>query len=86
MNFPTTYAPELGNIDCTVNGDKVPCEVDSPFTILVSGPSTQTGLDTEFELVVYGVRQTDGNAGQLYLGLSNGHSADVAMNSATVKD
>jgi hypothetical protein len=60
VNFPTSYAPELGNVDCTVNGDRVPCTVSGPFMVTITGPSTATGLNTEFTLVINGVRQAEG--------------------------
>ena len=57
VNFPTGYAPVLGNVDCTVNGDKVPCAVHSPWWFTVTGPSSPTGMGKEFTLRVKNVRQ-----------------------------
>ena len=74
VNFPSSYAPELGNVDCTVNGDRVPCTVSSPWTVTLTGPSTATGQGVEFTLVIHGVRQTEGQSGHIYLGLSSGYN------------
>jgi hypothetical protein len=74
VNFPSSYAPELGNVDCTVNGDRVPCTVSGHWTVTVTGPSTATGIDAEFTLVINGVRQTEGPSGHLFLGLSSGYN------------
>jgi len=85
--FPTTYAPELGNVVCSVNKKTVPCAVDSPWWLTITGPSTPTGSASEFTLVIRGVRQIEGSSSaKIYLGLSNGYSTDVSLNHNQVLD
>ena len=79
--FPTTYSPELGNVVCSVNKKTVPCSVDSPWWLTITGPSTPTGSASEFTLVIRGVRQIEGSAaGKVYLGLSQGYGRNVSLN------
>lgn len=85
--FPTDYAPELGNVVCTVNLVSVPCSATSPWWLTITGPSTPTGQAQEFTLLVKGVRQIDGSsAGKIYLGLASGYNTDVSANHVSIND
>lgn len=88
VNFPTYYAAHLGEeIGCLINDEKVKCEVDRDWRLVLNGPKIAVAAGGDIFVNITGViNHNQANGGDIYIALTNRLLLDYIYDDVIITD